>query len=106
MLRPGLAGCPAPSLIKIVAMILIVPASILFIYMVKNLFKFERAQKDFLLEIFEDEHPKLFDFIRRVCEDVGAKPPTHVYVDYRVNAAAMADTTSFFHLFMPTRARA
>lgn len=90
------------NVIKLVALLPLLPLFILFIYMLKNLFKFERARKEFLIEIFEDEHPKLFDFIHRVCEDVGAPTPKHVYVDYLVNAAAIPDTTSFFHLFMPT----
>lgn len=89
-------------LIKVISLLLVVPFGVLFIYLVKNLFKFERARKDFLIELFEDEHPKLFDFIRNVCEETGAPIPKHVYVDYRVNAAAIPDTTSVFHLFLPT----
>ena len=48
------------------------------------------------LEIFEDEHPKLFDFIDKVCEETGAEQPKHVYVDYRVNAGRDADTSRSF----------
>ena len=68
--------CPAnPPALKLAAFLGIIPTGILFIYMFKNLFKFERAQKEFLIEIFEDEHPKLFEFIRTVCEDVGGVVP-------------------------------
>jgi Zn-dependent protease with chaperone function len=95
--------CPAePRHLKLIAMILIIPASVLGLYMLKNLFKYERAQKEFLIEIFEDEHPKLFDFIHRVCDDAGAQRPVHVYVDFNVNAWARSNVTSFFHLFIPT----
>jgi Zn-dependent protease with chaperone function len=100
LVRP--AQGDAMPLIKLLALVPILPLFVLFIYMLKNLLKFERARKEFLIEIFEDEHPKLFDFINRVCEDVGSPVPKHVYVDYRVNAAAMPDTTSIFHLVMPT----
>jgi Zn-dependent protease with chaperone function len=96
--RPG--GLPWP-IIKIIALAFIMPAGVLFIYLVKNLFKFERAQKEFRIEIFEDEHPKLFEFIGHVCEETGAPFPKHVYVDYLVNAAAILDTTSIFTLFLP-----
>ena len=92
--------CP-PSL-TIIAIVFIIPLGILFLYMLKNLFKFERAQKADYIEIFEEEHPKLFDFIAKVCEDTGAPIPKHVYVDFRVNAAAIPETTSIFHLFIPT----
>ncbi|MBI2806446.1 MAG: M48 family metalloprotease [Planctomycetes bacterium] len=97
--RPG--GFPWP-LVKVFSLVMCVPFGILFIYLLKNLFKFERAKKEFLIEVFEDEHPKLFQFITQVCADVGAPIPKHVYVDYAVNAAAMPDTTSLFHMFMPT----
>jgi Zn-dependent protease with chaperone function len=95
--------CPwSLPLVKLPALAMILPIGVLFIYMLKNLFKFERARKDFLIEIFEDEHPKLFDFIEKVCEETGAPVPKHVFIDYRVNAAAIPDTTSLFHLFLPT----
>src|ERR1051326_7829975 len=32
--------------IKLIAIVLILPVGVLFVYMVKNLFKFERAQKE------------------------------------------------------------
>jgi Zn-dependent protease with chaperone function len=96
--RPGSVW----PIIKVVSLLFVIPFGILFIYLVKNLFKFERAQKEFLIELFEDEHPKLFDFIHNVCEETGAPIPKHVYVDYRVNAAAIPDTTSIFHLLLPT----
>lgn len=87
---------------RLAGLLFIPPFFILFIYLVKNILKFERAQKDFLIEIFEDEHPKLFEFIGNVCDETGAPFPKHVYIDYRVNAAAIPDTTSIFHLFLPT----
>jgi Zn-dependent protease with chaperone function len=89
-------------IIKLVALLLCIPAGILFIYLVKNLFKFERARKDFRIEIFEDEHPRLFEFIRQVCAETGAPFPKHVYVDYLVNAAAILETTSFIQMFIPS----
>ncbi len=91
-----------PEAFRLIPVLFVLPFGILFIYLVKNLFKFERAQKDFLIEIFEDEHPKLFEFITNVCDETGAPVPKHVYVDYRVNAAAIPDTTSIFHLLLPT----
>jgi Zn-dependent protease with chaperone function len=87
---------------RLLAVVLVPLFGMMLIYMIKNLFKFDRAQKEFLIEIFEDEHPKLFDFIGKVCDDVGSPIPKHVYVDYNVNAAAILDTTSFFHMFIPT----
>ena len=91
----------SPIQLRVFAILMVLPIGILFIYMLKNLLKFERAGKDFQIEIFEDEHPKLFEFIETVCDEVGATMPKHVYVDYRVNAAAVLHSTSLFHLFLP-----
>jgi Zn-dependent protease with chaperone function len=89
-------------LVKLISLFFVLPAGILFIYLLKNLFKFERAEKEFRIELFEDEHPKLFEFIAEVCEETGAPFPKHVYVDYLVNAAAILETTSFWNLFLPS----
>ncbi len=89
--------------VRLFPMAFVPPCAMLFILLVKNLFKIEHAKKDSLIEIFEDKHPRLFDFINQLCADVGSDRPTHVYVNYDVNAGAMLDTTSFFHLFLPTR---
>ena len=91
------------GILHLVPMFFVPPLLILFIYLVKNLFKFERAEKEFRIEIFPDEHPKLFEFIEKVCAETGAQTPKHVFIDYEVNAAAILDTTSFFHLFLPAR---
>ena len=87
------------GILRFVPMLFVLPFLVLFIYLLKNLFKFERAQKEFRIEIFPDEHPKLFEFIEKVCEETGAQTPKHVFIDYEVNAAAILDTSSFFHLF-------
>jgi Zn-dependent protease with chaperone function len=88
--------------LAVIQLALCVPLLVLFIYMVKNLFRFGRREKDDLVEILEEEHPKLFDFIYRVCDDTGAPYPKRVYVNFAVNAAAFNDGNSFWHLFIPT----
>lgn len=70
--------------------------------MLKNLFKYKTSAKPDEIELFEDEHPRLFEFIRKVCDEVGAPYPAHVYVDFNVNAAAIAETYSIFNLILPT----
>jgi Zn-dependent protease with chaperone function len=88
---------------KLISILLLLPAFLLFIYMAKNLLKFQRAQKIEQIEIFEDEHPRLFDFIHQVCDDVGAKYPEHVYIKYGLEAAAVLDSSSIFNLILPAR---
>ncbi|MBI3759830.1 MAG: M48 family metallopeptidase [Deltaproteobacteria bacterium] len=89
--------------VKLVSIALIIPAGVLFIYMLKNLLKFQSSGKPDEIELFEDEHPQLFQFIHKVCDEVGAPYPSHVYVDFQVNAAAIPDSSSIFNLILPTR---
>jgi Zn-dependent protease with chaperone function len=75
---------------------------LLFVYMLKSLFRRSGKEKTDHVEIFEDEHPRLFDFIYRTCDDTGAPYPKHVYVNFEVNAMAFSDGNRFWHLFIPT----
>ena len=48
------------------------------------------------------DHPQLFAFIRRVCEETGADEPRAVYVVPHVNAGVRMKT-SFANLFVPPK---
>jgi Zn-dependent protease with chaperone function len=89
-------------LLAIVQIAACVPLFLLFAYMLKNLFRWSRKQRTDHVEIFIDEHPRLFDFIYRVCDETGASYPKRVFVNFEVNAAAFPEGTSFWHLFVPT----
>ncbi len=82
--------------------VMCVPTLLLFIYMAKNLFRWGQRDRTDRVEVFEDEHPRLFDFIYRVCDETGAPYPKRIFVNYEVNAAAFSDGDSFYHLFIPT----
>jgi hypothetical protein len=56
----------------VVRIIAAVPCTLLFLFLVKNLLKWSPAEKSYDIEIFPDEHPRLFDFIERLCEETGA----------------------------------
>ncbi|MCI0740543.1 MAG: M48 family metalloprotease, partial [Gemmataceae bacterium] len=77
-------------------------ALLLFLYLLKGFFKFERAEKSTFVEIFEEEHPRLFAFIERLCEETGADLPARVYVSFEVNAAVVHDK-GFINLFWPSK---
>jgi Zn-dependent protease with chaperone function len=78
------------------------PVFLLFVYMVKNLCRRAAREKTDHVEIFVDEHPRLFDFIRQVCDETGAPYPSRVFVNHEVNARAFSDGQSLRHLFLPT----
>jgi Zn-dependent protease with chaperone function len=80
----------------------IICSALLFLYLLKGLFKRSRQDESLLEEITEEEQPDLFAFIRRICADTGAPFPKHIYVTPEVNAAVFYHS-SFLNLFFPTR---
>lgn len=75
---------------------------VVFVFLVKGFFKRPRYEKDMQLEVTEDDHPALFAFIRRICEETGAEEPRAVYVVPDVNAGVRMKTT-FANLFTPPK---
>jgi Zn-dependent protease with chaperone function len=75
-------------------------SSVFFLFFVKALFKRQRKERSLLIEITEEEHPRLFAFIRQLADEVGAPFPKAVFVTPEVNAAVFYDS-SFFNLLVP-----
>src|SRR5262249_51776359 len=96
---PSLPG-PGQGFLWVLRIIGAVPCVLLFLFLVKNLLKGSPAEKSYDIEIHPDEHPRLFDFIERLCEETGAPHPSRVLVNFEVNAAVDYDR-SLFHLFVP-----
>lgn len=76
--------------------------AILFLFLVKGLFKWREAKDDLHIEITEAEHPKLFEFIRKVCEETKAPLPYRVFVSPEVNAAVFYNN-SLLSLVLPVK---
>lgn len=69
-------------------------AGVLLVYfMVKFLFVKKEADRTGFVEIYQHEQPELFDFIKRISEEVGTSFPMHVYLSADVNAAVFYDST-------------
>jgi uncharacterized membrane protein len=51
--------------------LLAVPVLFIFLFLFKGLFKRHREDEEKLVEVTQEEQPLLFDFIYRVCEEVG-----------------------------------
>jgi Zn-dependent protease with chaperone function len=98
----GLHGGAGLAGLACVQVLLAPFALLLFIYLAKNLLRRGGKEKTDHVEIFEDEHPRLFNFIYRTCDDTGASYPKRVFVNFEVNAMAFNDGNSLRHLFMPT----
>jgi Zn-dependent protease with chaperone function len=79
--------------------VLLVFSGIFFLFLVKGFFKSHAMDKEMHIEITEDEHPVLFEFIYQLCDELGAPLPNKVYVSPDVNAAVMM-RTSLINLFV------
>ena len=62
-------------------------AVMLFLFLLKGLFKRNRAGTDRYLRLREQDAPRLFAFVRRLCQETGAPFPRRIYLTHDVNAA-------------------
>lgn len=81
---------------------LIVAGLMVLYFMVKFIFEIKKEDKTGYIEIFEEDHPRLFSFVRKVSEETGTKFPKHIYITHNVNAAVFYDS-SFLSMFLPVR---
>jgi Zn-dependent protease with chaperone function len=88
-----------PLLIKIGA---IGGAGMLLIFTLKFLFKLRNLKPENRIKLKREEHPRLFDFVHRICQDTGAPKPKAIYVDPDVNAY-VAYSNPWLSLVMPVR---
>jgi Zn-dependent protease with chaperone function len=79
-----------------------VMSGLLFLFLVKGLFKRTRVDPGMRVEVTEREQPVLFAFIRQLCKDTGAPFPHKVYLVPDVNAAVSFDE-SLLNLIFPSR---
>lgn len=77
-------------------------SAMLFLFLLKGLFKRQRNDRSGYIEITEEEEPRLFAFIEKLCEETGAPLPLKVYLTPEVNAAVFYDS-SILSLVWPVR---
>ena len=66
---------------------------VMFVFLVKGLFHRDQPDKELHLEVTEADQPKLFGFIRQLCDEVGVDEPHKVFVSPEVNAAVITRTS-------------
>jgi Zn-dependent protease with chaperone function len=74
----------------------------LFLFLLKGLFKRQQTDDSLYVEIKQAEQPELFGFIRQVCRDTRAPFPYRVFISPEVNAAVFYNT-SLLNLILPVR---
>ncbi len=65
-----------------------------FIYLMSGFFaKGEVEKKDLMIEVTEEDHPRLFAFVRKLCDEIGVDEPHKIQVFPEPNAAAYMPLT-------------
>lgn len=77
-------------------------AIMLLAFLVKGIFRRAPMDVEGRVRVTEEEQPRLFAFIRRLCADAGSPMPAAVYLSPDVNAAVFY-RRSFLSLFLPQR---
>ncbi len=90
---------PRLHIFSIVGIVLMIPV---VVFLVKGLFKRQQIDKEMHIELTEDENPRLFKFIRQLCDEVGVAEPRKVLVCPDVNAAVIMQT-SLVNIFVPPK---
>ena len=72
---------------------------LVFVYLVGGFFsRTEVEKRELMIEVTEDDHPRLFAFIRKLCDEIGVDEPAKVHVFPEPNAQAFM-ALSLAHLF-------
>ncbi len=77
-------------------------SGVAFLFLLKGLFKRQRADRSGYIEILEADEPRLFGFLRALCEETGAAMPHRVYLCADVNAGVFFDS-SVLSIFWPVK---
>lgn len=89
----------APLILKLG---LIGSSIMLFLFLVKGLFRRREPDYEGLHQILEGEHPELFAFVRRLCREVHAPFPYRIFLMPGVNAAVTHEV-SLLNLLFPVK---
>lgn len=74
----------------------------IFIFLIKFLFKEHEIDKSHLTEIYREEYPELFNFVEEIALEAKTKFPKKIYFSKDVNAAVFYNS-SFWSMFFPIR---
>ena len=77
-------------------------SAMLLLFLLKFLFKRHNTNNPMNVEITEAEHPKLFEFIRTLSQEVGAPFPKKIFVNHEINASVFYNST-ILSLFFPVK---
>lgn len=74
----------------------------IFVFLIKFLFAVSKYDRSGIIEISEQEQPKLFAFIRQLTNDTQTPFPKRIYLSPDVNACVFYDS-GFWSMFLPVK---
>lgn len=74
----------------------------LFAFTLKFIFKLKNHTPENRIQLQKKDHPTLWDFVIKICDETGAPKPKSIYVDPDVNAYVRY-TNSWLSLFLPVK---
>jgi Zn-dependent protease with chaperone function len=86
----------------LVALGIIASGGMFFIFLVKFIFIVKKDENVLRYEITPEEHPKLFEFINKITDEVKAPKPQKIFLIPDVNASVFYNS-SFWSMFLPVR---
>lgn len=81
---------------------LAISTGFLALFLIKALFFLERGQMNDEIEVTAQDQPRLFEFLHRLADELGAPRPYRVYLSPSVNACVFYDL-SLLNLIIPSR---
>jgi Zn-dependent protease with chaperone function len=71
-------------------------------FLIKFLFKRHKVDRSGLIEITEKQHPRLFQFVRKLANETQTSFPKKIFLSADVNASVFYDS-SFWSMFLPVK---
>ncbi|WGH75796.1 M48 family metallopeptidase [Tenacibaculum tangerinum] len=75
---------------------------LIVIFLIKFIFKSKKVDYSHLTRIKRTDHPKLFELLDELVNEIGTSFPQKVYLSFDVNASVFYNS-SFWSMFFPTR---
>jgi Zn-dependent protease with chaperone function len=88
--------------VTVISIGLVLSSLMLLYFLIKFIFKKPERDYSAMLEVTEEEQPRLFQFLRQLTSETKSPFPKKVYVSADVNASVFYDS-SFWNLFFPAR---
>ncbi|WP_042479809.1 M48 family metallopeptidase [Solitalea canadensis] len=85
-----------------VALGIICLGAMVFLFTVKFLFVSNKDTNPHRVQLFEDDHPKLFALIKEIAKETGTSFPQKVFVSHQLNACVFYNS-GFWSLFFPIK---